>query len=48
MFSPELFNQLTKKVLSADSILLVSHANCGDATGSVLAIYLALTRLGKK
>lgn len=48
MISKELFNSLTQRIESSDSILLVSHANCGDATGSVTAIYLALTRLGKK
>lgn len=48
MVSKETFNQLTKTVASANQILLVSHANCGDATGAVTATYLALSRLGKK
>ena len=28
--------------------MVASHANCGDATGSVTALYLILTRLGKQ
>ena len=48
MISQSLLLQLTRLVARSNNILLASHANCGDATGSVVACYLALTRLGKK
>ncbi|MBI5466196.1 MAG: bifunctional oligoribonuclease/PAP phosphatase NrnA [Candidatus Kerfeldbacteria bacterium] len=48
MLNRALLVQLTRLVLRSERILVVSHANCGDATGSVTALYLALTRLGKQ
>lgn len=48
MLNRALLVQLTRLILAAPRILVVSHANCGDATGSVTALYLALTRLGKQ
>ncbi len=41
------FKQLTHLVENAQRILVVSHANCGDATGAVTACDIVLSRLGK-
>ena len=40
--------QLTSLVARSQRILVVSHANCGDATGAVTACYQVLTSLGKQ
>jgi phosphoesterase RecJ-like protein len=41
--------QIVELVKSSNRILLVSHVNPdGDALGSILALYIALTKLGKK
>ncbi len=37
-------NQLNQQVARSARILLASHQNCGDATGSMVAVYLALRR----
>ena len=39
--------QLTRLVTGANRILVGSHANCGDATGSVTALALVLRNLDK-
>lgn len=41
-------SKLTRLVNGSKSILVVSHQNCGDATGSVTACCLILESLGKK
>ncbi len=41
-------NQLNQQVAQSARILLASHKNCGDATGSIVAIYLALRRQHKQ
>lgn len=40
--------KLHRNIRQANKILLASHKNCGDATGSVIATMLALRYLGKK
>lgn len=48
MLNRSLILQLTRSLARAKRVLIVSHANCGDATGSVLACRFILERLGKQ
>jgi phosphoesterase RecJ-like protein len=48
MINPANFEQLTRLIARAKRIIVVSHANCGDATGSVAACRLVLEAQGKE
>lgn len=48
MIETQLLDKLTSLVTSHRRILVVSHKNCGDATGAVTACKIVLERLGKK
>ncbi len=47
MVSTTALEKLTRLVHGSRRILLVSHQNCGDATGAVAACLIVLERLGK-
>jgi len=47
MFDKNVLMKLTRVVGRAQRILLASHKNCGDATGSMVACYLAFSHLSK-
>ncbi len=40
--------KINKVLAGADRILLASHKNCGDATGSIIALFLILKQQGKQ
>ncbi len=48
MVPPANFKQLTELVKKSQRIIVVSHANCGDATGAVTACRLVLEAQGKE
>jgi phosphoesterase RecJ-like protein len=48
MLNPSSLLQLTRLVARSERILVASHQNCGDATGSVTACRLVLQNMGKK
>jgi len=48
MIDSRLFQKLSQLVTERNRILVVSHANCGDATGAMTACRLVLQRLGKE
>lgn len=48
MLNPSSLLQLTRLVARSERILVVSHQNCGDATGAVTACRLVLQNMDKK